>query len=234
MDAPVPRKLDTPRGDPIAARFVWLATFVFLLILAGLLLAVSAAPASPVGPVADPLALEEGFEAEEEGELEEAECETAEEELEEGEAGEVEPEQPCADKDGNRAAGSSANATVVPEECLLKSAHARVVGSGSRNSVRLTVGYTTYEPTAVTVDYRAKEGRGSLHLGTAHHQLGRSGVIRLTEELTDAEMAKVRAADRIVVRLHVAKAPGSCRHFETRQLTVKRTPGRQTVWSQPG
>ncbi|HXS48078.1 MAG TPA: hypothetical protein VN756_11530, partial [Solirubrobacterales bacterium] len=210
----------------------WLATFVVPLILAMLLLGVKASHAAPLAPDVVPLAFEEELEADEEGEFEESECETAEEEFEEGELGEVEVEQLCEGGADKRSEKAAANSSVAPEECLLRSARARVVASDSHRSARLTVGYTTYEPTGATIDYSLKGGKGTLRLGTVKRHLGRSGVIRLTETLGDSEMAKVEAAGRFTVRLHIANAPGNCRRFETEQLTVKRATERQTVWSQ--
>lgn len=218
---------------PIArlTRIAWLFTFVVPLVLAVLLLGVKSAPALPPATASASAELEEEFEFEE-GEQEEEACEVAEGELEEGELSEAEAERICEENDGEDKKKAAASDSVAPEECLLRSAHARLVASDSRKGVRLTVGYTAYEPTAATIDYRLEGGKGSLHLGAAKRHLGRSGVIRLTKTLGDLEMARVEAADHFTVRLHIAEAPADCRRFETKQLIVTHTSERQIVWSQ--
>jgi hypothetical protein len=57
-------------------------------------------------------------------------------------------------------------------------------------------------------------------------------VIRLATALADPEMNKVDAARRFVVELKATGSPGSCRRFETEQLSVKRVSKDQAVWSE--
>lgn len=211
------------------ARIAWVVTFIVPLVLAALLLGVKSAQAAPDS--AAPVAFEEDFEFEEEGEFEEEECEVAEEELEEGELDRAEVEEICEDAEDGERKKTSGSDGIAPEECLLRSAHARLVAYDSHNDVRLTVGYTTYEPTTATVDFGAKGGKGSLHLGTVKRHLGKSGVIRLTKALAEPKMAKVDAAGHFSVRLHIVGAPNSCRRFETEQLNVKRASKSQATWS---
>jgi hypothetical protein len=214
------------------ARIAWLVTFVVPLILAALLLGVKSAQAAQIGPAVTPFAFEEEFEFEEEDEFEYERCELAEEEFEEGELSEAEVERICEEDNGDDKKKANASDSAAPEECLLKSARPHLVVYGSRNMVRLTIGYTTYEPAAAAVDYSAAGGRGSLDLGTAKRHLGGIGVIRLAKRLSDADMAKVEAAGHFTVRLDVAEAPGDCRRYEIERLTVKHVSKRQVVWSQ--
>jgi hypothetical protein len=221
---------DTTAHDRTAriARVAWFATFVAPLILAALLLGVKSAQAASPLPSLTLLA----FEEEDEAEFAEAECEIAKEEVEEGELSKAEGDEICREDDGEgrkTASGSDA----APEECLLRSVQARLVADDSPGGVRLTVGYTTYEPTTATVDLSARGGKGLLHLGTAKRHFGRSGVIRLTESLAEPKMAKVDAAARFTVQIHIPGSPGSCRRFETEQLTVKKASKDLAVWSQP-
>lgn len=213
------------RREPRAVRIAWLVTLVVPLVLIALLLAVKPSPAATFEvPRPAALAFEEGEEEGEEGpELERDECEEAEAEFAEGELGASEVEEICEEGE-EKAKGIG----VAPPECLLRSANARVVAYTSRNSVRLTVGYTTYDPANAKVEIR----RGSVRIGSARRHLGRSGVIRLTKKFGDPEMAKVRSADHFTVQLHIAGAPGNCRRFETKHLTVERTSRSQIVWSQ--
>jgi hypothetical protein len=220
------------------ARAAWFGAFVVPLILAALLLGVKSAQAAP--PVAgltplsfEELDFEENLESEEdEAEFAAEECETAKEELAEGELTKAESDEICREAEGEGRKTASGSNT-APEECLLRSAHARLVADDSPGGVRLTVGYTTYEPTAATVDFSARGGKGMLHLGTSKHHLGRSGVVRLSKALAESEMAKVDAAGRFTVQIHIPGAPAGCRRFATEQLTVKTASRDQAVWSQP-
>lgn len=228
------RNTDTAAHDQTAriARVAWFATFVAPLILAALLLGVKSAQGASPLPSLTPLAFEEEFEEEDETEFAEAECEIAEDEVEEGELSKAEGEEICREaEDEGRKTASGSNA--APEECLLRSAQARLVADDTPGGVHLTISYTTYEPTAATVDYSASGGKGVLHLGTAKRHLGRSGVIRLTEALAEPKMAKVDAAGRFTVQIHIPGSPRSCRRFETEQLTVKKASKDLAVWSQP-
>jgi hypothetical protein len=221
-----------PHQAAVAMRLLWLATFVVPLILAGLLLAASTAAAAP-GAGAPP-SFEEELELESEGEgegEEEGACAEAREEFEEGELEEAEAEEICAEE-REEAKRKASGPGAAPSECLVRSAHARLVAYASNNRVRLTIGYTTYEPTQATVDYGLSGGRGSLHLGTARRHLGHSGVLRLTRTLSDAQMSKVEAARHFTVRLHSPEAPPSCRDLETERLTPSRSSRRLAVWSQ--
>lgn len=219
-------------------RIAWFLTFVLPLVLAALLLGVKSAQAAPGLPGITPLAFEE-FEGEGEdegeefeGELELEACETAEEEFEEGELSEAAAEAACDEVEGEGSKKATGSNSVAPEECILRSAHAQAVAASNGHSLKLTVGYTAYEPATASVDYSATGGKGSVHLSPAKRHLGRSGVIRLSSALSDADMAKVQAAGNFSVRLHVAGAPKSCRRFELERLTVKHVSKRHAIWSQ--
>lgn len=157
-----------------------LQLLVVPLVLAILLFAVSAAHAAPVAPSATPLAFEEEFAADEEGEedvgeLAEGACEEAEEEFDEGELSAAEVKEICEEEVAERRKKAANPGAVAPEECILRSAHGEAITSGKDDKLKLTIGYTTYEPAAASL----KVG----HLGTVHRQLGRSGVLRLVEDL---------------------------------------------------
>ena len=150
------------------------------LVLALMLFAVSAAHAAPLAPGATPLAFEEEFEAEEEGgesevEIEEGACEEAEEEFDEGELSAGEVKEICEEEAAERRRKAAGPGAAAPEECILRSAHGQAVTAGKEDKLKLTIGYTTFEPAAASL----KIG----HLGTVHRHLGRSGVLRLVEDL---------------------------------------------------
>ncbi len=156
-----------------------LPILVVLLVLSGLLLA-GAAHAAQLAQGTPPLAFEEEFAGEEEGEegeeeFEEGACEEAEEEFDEGELSAGEVKEICEEEAAERRKKAANPSTVAPEECILRSAHGQAVTSGKGDKLKLTIGYTTYEPAAATL----KVG----HLDTVHRHLGRSGVLRLVEDL---------------------------------------------------
>lgn len=156
-----------------------LPILVILLVLSSLLLA-GAAHATQLDPGATPLTFEEELAAEEEGEEDEGEfeegaCEEAEEEFDEGELSAGEVKEICEEEAAERRKKAANPGTVAPEECILRSAHGQAVTSGKNDKLKLTIGYTTYEPAAASL----KIG----HLDTVHRHLGRSGVLRLVEDL---------------------------------------------------
>lgn len=150
------------------------------LVLAILLFAVSVAHAAPPVLITTPLSFEEELAADEEefeevnGELDEGACEEAEEEFEEGEISGAEVKEICDEAAESRKKAGGAD-SAAPEECVLRSAHGQAVTSGKGDKLKLTIGYTAYEPAAASL----KIG----HLGTVHRHLGRSGVLRLAEDL---------------------------------------------------
>jgi hypothetical protein len=176
MDLPMPTRLPL-LGLPI---------LVVLLALSGLLLA-SAAHAAQLAPVTTPLAFEEEFAAEEENEADEAEfeegaCEEAEEEFDEGELSGAEVKEICDEEAAERRKKTAGPGAPAPEECILRSAHGEATTPGQGDKLKLTIGYTTYEPAAASL----KIG----HLGTVHRHLDRSGVLRLVEDLHGHEGPK--------------------------------------------
>jgi hypothetical protein len=169
MDSPMPTRLPLLR----------LPILVVLLALSGLLLAGAAHAAQPV-PDPTPFAFEEEF-GEEEGEesggdeFEEGACEEAEEEFDEGELNATEVKEICEEEAAERRRKAGGPGGAAPEECILRSAHGQAIAPGKGDKLKLTIGYTTYEPAAASL----KIG----HLGTVHRHLGRSGVLRLVEDL---------------------------------------------------
>jgi hypothetical protein len=177
-----------------------------------------ATPAGARGPEAASRAFEEEFE-DEELEDEEEECEPGEE-LED-EEGNVEI---C---EGGGASGSS-----PPAECLLRTARARVLTYPSRARAQLVIRYTSFAPAEVFVDYRLSGRKGSLNLGGTRAHFSTRGVLRLNKRLSKAEESKVRAARRFVVDFDLPAAPGFCRRYGTRHLTVRHVLHGHLVWLQ--
>ncbi len=161
--------------------------FFILLLLSGLLLAATGAQGALAGPLASTSALEEDFESLED-ELEESEegdytCEEAEVEFELGEIDEVEAEEVCreaAESRGKRGKGRSQDA---PEECVLRSARAHAALDEKSSKLKITLGYTTYEP----VNAKIKIG----NLTTLQRHLGRSGVLRIVEPVSEKRLKRL-------------------------------------------
>lgn len=197
-----------------------------LLLLSGLLLAAAGAQGASAAPLASTSAFEEEFESledelEEAGESEEeveGECETAHEEANEGELGLDEVDEICAEVgeagDQRKRAGkrNTGSGSVAPEECLLRSAHAHAAVTASGDKLKLTIGYTAYEPVGAKVEVR----KGSSRIATKSLRLGRSGVLRIVKDLGKGETPK-----RVVVRLAVPKSPGYCGKYETEKVSVR-------------
>ena len=121
-------------------------------------------------------------------------------------------EEECEDEDGDGA--------MAPSECLLLKADATVFAAGNQDLVRLQLRYDTAAPTNVSVAYGLHGSKGSLYLGNEKKHFGKHGVLRLSKDLTEAQMTKVMAAKDFTVRMRVADAPGYCAPFFDRHLDI--------------
>lgn len=194
-------------------RLATLAWSLFAIALLAALLFVRQAEATPSplqAPIANALEDEE-FEAEEESEGEEDEESEDEEEDEPGTAGPL----------------------LLPPECLLHTAEAHVAASAPQGVVRLTIRYTTYVPTQISVDYWLKGGKGALHLGETKRHFARQGVFREDAHLSDRAMSKVLAARAFIVEVGIPAAPSLCERYSTQRLTTKHVASGHATWSRP-
>jgi hypothetical protein len=166
------------------------------LALAVLLLTVSTTHAAPPLPGFAPLALEDEFEEEleaaEEGKFVEGECEIAEEELEEGVLTPGDVEALCAEAEAGTGAASSAG------KCPLRSTNGHAAIKG--NKLKLTIGYTAFEPVNATIEVR----NGSIQ-GAYKRHLGHSGVLRFTKPLRGKKPKK-----RTEVHIKLMKGGAGC------------------------
>jgi hypothetical protein len=121
-----------------------------------------------------------------------------------------------------------------PVECLLRSASARAVVPANEDKLRLTIRYTTFEPTEATIDYRLRGGKGSLHLPQVRQRLDEQGAVRITEPLSEAQAERARAAHDFAIQFRIADAPRECRPLFIRHLTAKRPVHDQVVFHQDG
>jgi hypothetical protein len=204
--------LPSGRWAPLAGA-AWVALVIALLTVGfAVRPALAAAPPAQTQAQGFPEAEED---IEEEWEAEEEESEGDEEEGEEDE--EFATEGPL----------------LLPADCLLHSAEAQVTALSDHDVVRLTIHYTSYTPTNVSVDYWLKGGRGSLQLDGAKQHFNQRGVFQEAEHLTDRAMGKVRAARTFVVRLSIPAAPSYCDQYATQRLTVRHKAGDRSTWSRP-
>jgi hypothetical protein len=191
-----------------------------LLLLAASLLLANVAHAAPIDPSvpgvpAVTVPLETELLGDEEEEVEEGEWED-DDEGEEDEWEEWEPgEEP-------------------PVECLLRSASAKATVAAKEGKLRLTIRYTSFEPTATTVNTWLQGGKGAVRLPLTPAHLGESGTLRLTHALTAAEAERASAAREFTVHLRIPAAPRECRPLFTRHLTLKHAGHAQSLWQQSG
>jgi hypothetical protein len=195
----------------------------FLLPLVLLAILAISQPASAIAAVeAAGLPLELGIQTgdgEDEGEDEtEGDCIESDAEEVDSEEGEEECEAEAED------AGFSPS-----DDCYLRTAKARVVAYPDRETMRLTLAYTTYTPAAATVEYGAKKDP---HLGMVHRRLGRSGVLRLSKHLAGKQMTKVETSGRFTVTVHVPEAPPACQRLEVQQLQVAQSSKARVTWAE--
>ncbi len=218
------RKPGLSRPEGHVLRIAWGASFLATLALIAILSlarsaqALTLPPAGPLLPAANaapPAAPEE--------EVEEEEAEASEE-------GESEGEECESDDPAEQAECEGEAAAEAPRECLLSAAAATV--SAGHDRVRLRLRYTTASPVAVAVEYGLHGAKGSLFLGSERKRVKASGVLSLSKQLSEAQMAKVLAARNFTVRLRVLGAPGYCHSFFDRQLDVRRATPTGLSWSQ--
>ena len=216
------RRKPTPSIDHDAqlARFAWWTAFFATLTLVAILGLARSAQALTVPATRDVAATAAPAQPDDEEE-EDAEA-SEDEEFDFDDCGE---EEECEDFGED-------DRTEAPAECLLSSAQATVFAAANRDRVRLQVRYTTTSPTAVAVDYGLHGSKGALYLGGDRKHFARHGVLRLTRELTEEQMAKVMAAKDFTVRLRVSAAPGYCKAFFDRQLKVRRATPTGLSWEQ--
>ena len=191
---------------------------LLLFLLVALFTAAGPAQALIVPPVATaPSLLDRAEEAEEdEGEGEEAETEEGEDENEECEV-DAEEGEDC----------EEAEEVVAAEECVIEDATAKVAASPGNDTVRLTIHYRTFAPTAVAIDSKLRGAKGGLHLGASHSRFRRAGVFHDSFGLSKKEMAKALAAREFAIDLHAVNTPGYCRMH----LTAHRGGTRKLLWS---
>jgi hypothetical protein len=200
---------------PRLATLAW--SLLAISLLAALLFVRQAEAASFAAPLQTPapsFAEAEEFEAGEEWEDEEGEGEESEDEGE-------------AEKDG------TVGPLLLPPECLLHTADAQVTASATHGVVQLTIHYTAYTPTNVSVNYWLKGSKGSLQLGETKRHFARQGVFREEAHLGERAMSKALAAHTFLVQLEIPAAPSYCAKYSTQRLSTKHLAGSHATWSRP-
>jgi hypothetical protein len=169
----------TDTGAPAGARgtrlALFLACFVPLVVLLGMLLVASPSEGATMAPLTVNALAE--LEAEEEDEEWEGWEEEVAEEWEEEEA----------------------EAGATQHECPLRSARAHAVTKPDK--LKLTIGYTTYEPFNARVEIK----QGSTRIDSVQRHFERSGVLRLSSKLSEQ-----RKGARFIVRIKPAPGGSEC------------------------
>lgn len=171
----------------------------------------------PTAPAVPALTAEEAEETEDEGEA--GEGEKAEEECEYF----VEEGENCAEA----TVKGEAEELAESEACVLEDATATVAANRSNGTVRLTIRYKTYRPSAVAIDTRLRGSKGGLHVGAGHTRFRRAGVFHDSFGLNEKEMARAVAAREFAIELRAVNTPASC----ALDLTAHRGGGRKLFWS---
>jgi hypothetical protein len=219
------RRKPSPTADHEAdlARFAWgISFFVTLALVVALGLAHSAQARTVPAAVATAAVLpadDEYFEDEAESSEDEGfEAYECDEEIEE-----------CDEVDPDEDPGDGPEA---PAECVLSSAQATAFAAANHDRIRLQISYKATVPTAVTVDYGLHGSKGALFLGSEKRRVGKKGVLRLTKNLTEPQMAKALAAKEFTVRLRVPEAPRYCASLFDRELDVRQAIPSGLAWEQ--
>jgi hypothetical protein len=116
---------------------------------------------------------------------------------------------------------------VEAEECVIEDATAKVAANPGNDTVRLTIRYRAFTPTAVAIDARLHGSKGGLHLGADRARFRRAGVFHDSFGLSKKEMMRALAAREFAIELHAVNTPPSCRMH----LTAHRGGGRKLLWS---
>jgi hypothetical protein len=196
-----------------------------LLVLAalGALLASQAAVAAPAARPASAPAhptlrddpADEEFEAEE-GEFEFEECEAGAEEFEFEEAVEEfedgeEFEAECGDDAGDlKATPKGAPSVTAPAACKVHEAESTISASPASDELRLSIRYSTFSPTQVTVGVKLKDHQGSVPIAHATRHVGTRGTLQITTKLGAALMERALAASEFDVSLRAPETPAFC------------------------
>jgi hypothetical protein len=160
---------------------------------------------------------------------EETEEEEEEEEEEDGEEPPSDDPEERAEEEDEAGETEEATGPFPPDECLLRTARARLFDYSARDRVRLVIRYTSLAPAEVEVSYRLKNG---VKLGTVERRFSKKGVFRLSRRLNPTQADKVSTAKGFAVQLSIPAAPSYCGRYYTRRLTTKRTVHNQVVWFQ--
>lgn len=122
----------------------------------------------------------------------------------------------------------------LPQTCVVKTARARIVVSGSNRHLHLATNYTTYSPAknVTSIFYAKLKGGKRAALGQSVSNFKRAGVSRVVKAVDKATWKQVKQAKSFVVQLKVPGARSSCNQYLTKTLTIKKVFGGEPVWFQ--
>jgi hypothetical protein len=168
-----------------------------------------------------------------EGELEFEECEAGDEalELEDGETElegeEEEDEVDCGDEGGPLKAAAKGGSVSAPVACKVREAESTITALPGSDVVRLSVRYSTWASTPVSVGVKLKDRKGSVAIAHATKHAGVKGILHVDAKLGAALMNRALTASELDVSLRAPETPGSCAGaLEQRLHTVKQAGAR--------
>jgi hypothetical protein len=151
---------------------------------------------------------------------------------EEGEFGEECDEDECESEEEDEEWKAWKGGGEPPVSCVLRSADTKAVVSASHKSFGLIVHYTAFEPTATIVSARLSGGKGSLRLSLGHQNLAETGVLKLTEFLSETELDHALDAKALSLQFKIPSAPSRCKPAFVRNLKVKHATDSLASFSQ--
>ena len=149
---------------------------------------------------------------------------TAEEEVEEEDSEEefeAEGDGEWLEVDDGEGDDEAAPTSILPPECLLRSARPRAILDSSRERLRLVLAFKAWNATDLDASFSLKSSRGALSLKAKTRHPSRAGTLRLTRGLDARALKKAEAADQVVVRVDVPETPPYC------HLTLRLPPARR-------
>jgi hypothetical protein len=100
--------------------------------------------------------------------------------------------------------------------CVVRTFDSSAIADPRRDTVKLTVHYSTFEPTVAAIGYDAR----GLHLDTARRHLGVHGAIHLRERIGDGQMAKIESTRKLEVQIEIPSTPTSCQRYYSDSAAV--------------
>lgn len=141
---------------------------------------------------------------------------------------------------GLTASGASSNVftyywTVnIPQQCVVKTARARLLLNTSNRQAGLTTKYKTYSPAknVVSIFYAKMKGGKRVLLGQSTTNFKTAGTVKVVKPIDKATWKKVKKAKSFAMQLKVPHVQAICNQYLTKPLTIKKVFSGNPVWFQ--